>query len=107
MMKTLYQADKKPATSRGTTQPLLWRSIARKESMKHLTGRAERTLWALRRGFHTAGGTQRIGGYQALSQAIGRWEQKGYLFARKWINLNGGGRVMAYKLLKEPKKGCK
>lgn len=75
--------------------------------MKRMTDRAERTLWALKHGFHTAAGTQRCGGYQALSQAIGKWEDKGYLFARKWIKLCGGGRVMAYKLLKEPKKECK
>jgi hypothetical protein len=71
--------------------------------------RTERTIRLMRQEHVTPMESASHGGVYALSQLVSRLEADGgYVFSRRWVELNPG-RVMSYKILKAPKrrKECK
>lgn len=66
--------------------------------------RTERTIRLMRHWHITPFESSREGGVYALSQLVSRLEAAGgYVFSRRWVELNPG-RVMSYKILKAPKR---
>jgi hypothetical protein len=62
----------------------------------------ETSIKLMHRGWTTALQSALAGGVLSLSQRVGELEREGVSVLRKWVDTQGGARVMAYRIPRGP-----